>query len=100
MKKNQVILNSFFAIICAIFLSKTSFAEPANLTLVTKEAQAYHDSGAYQKELAHVIIRAHDFILKKTKANSHRTHPEKLAIVLDIDETSLSNYDKLVARHV
>ena len=99
MKKNQVILNSFFAIICAIFLSKTSFAEPPNLTLLTEEVQAYHDSGAYQKELAHVIIRAHDFVLSKTKKNNHSAHPQKLAIVLDIDETSISNYDKLVARH-
>ncbi len=99
MKTNQVILNAFFAIICAVFLSKTSFAEPANLTLLTEEVQAYHNSGAYQKELAQVVIHAHDFVIHRIRTNTHGAHPEKLAIVLDIDETSLSNYNNIVARH-
>ena len=98
-KKNQVMLNTFFAIICAIFISKTSFAEPANLTRLTEEIQVYHNSGAYQKELTATLDRAHHFVVNRVNLNNHHTHPKKLAIVLDIDETSLSNYNKLVARH-
>lgn len=98
-KKNQIILNSFFAIICAIFLSKTSFAEPQNLTTLIEEIQTYHDSGAYQKELTHVITHAGHYVTKRAEANAHSAHPEKLAVVLDIDETSLSNYNFIAARH-
>ena len=89
---------TFFAVICAFILNKSSFAEPANLTLLTEKIQAYHDSGAYQKELKHVMTRAHHFVVNRVQANAHHTPHEKLAIVLDIDETSLSNYDKIVAR--
>ena len=71
MKKNQMVINTLFAVICAIFLNTASFAEPTNLSHLKEKIQAYHDSGAYLKELA---------------------------IVLDIDETSLSNYDKIVSR--
>ena len=98
-KKNQVLLNTFFAVICAFILNKESFSEPANLGLLIKEVQVYHDSGAYQNELAGVIKQAKTFMTHRTKTNADSNHPEKLAIVLDIDETSLSNYNKMVARH-
>ena len=99
MKKNLMIIHTLFAVIFAIFLSKTSFAEPTNLGLLIEEVQVYHDSGAYQKEVSHVIAQAHDFMINRTKRNAHSAHPEKLAIVLDIDETSLSNYDQMASRH-
>lgn len=89
----------FFAVICAVFLSKTSLAEPANLALLTKEVQAYHDSGAYQKELAQVIDQAHHFVVERANSNERSAHPQKLAIVLDIDETSLSNYNSMITHH-
>lgn len=74
------------------------FAEPANLGLVKKDVQAYHDSGAYNKELAHVIGQAHRYILNQAEINKRATVKKNLAIVLDIDETSLSNYKKMVKR--
>ncbi len=98
-KKNQVLLNTIFVVVCAIFLNKASFAEPANLQLLMKEVQVYHDSGAYQNELEHVIIRANQFMIQRTEANARSAHPKKIAVVLDIDETSLSNYHNMVARH-
>ena len=98
MKENNIVLNTFFAVVCAVFLYKTSFAEPANLGLLQKEVIAYHNSGDYQKELAQVISNADRFLIKSADINSHRLHPKKLAIVLDIDETCLSNYNRIVAR--
>ncbi len=98
MKKNRLIINTIFALVYAIFLNASAFAEPANLSLLKKEVQVYHDSGIYQKELANVITYAELFIIKSANANAHSAHPKKLTIVLDIDETSLSNYDNLVAR--
>lgn len=98
MKKNLLAINTFFAVICAVFIYKTSFAEPPNLELLKQKVVAYHDSGEYQKELAQAISRADHFIVDRAIANSKKQHPQKLAVVLDIDETSLSNYDKIVAR--
>lgn len=99
MRKNLLTLNTFFALVCAIFLNKPSFAEPANLGQLVQELQTYHDSGAYQKELTEAISRANAFILHRVEANAQRDQPQKLAIVLDIDDTSLSNYSKFAARH-
>lgn len=52
----------------------------------------YHDSGAYEADLASVDGAAEEYL------NAHLTHGSaKPALVLDIDETSLSNYASLVA---
>lgn len=80
------------------FLMVSVFAEPANLGLVKKDVQAYHDSGAYDKELAHVVEQAHRYIFNQIEINKRATIKKNLAIVLDIDETSLSNYKKMVKR--
>ena len=96
MKKNQLLFNTFFVLVFAVFLNKASFAEPLNVSQLKKEVQIYHDSGVYQQELAAVIDRAHQFLIERTKQNQSKS--EKLAIVLDIDETSLSNYDHIIAR--
>lgn len=98
MKKHRIVINTFFAVICAILINKTTYAEPANLSRLKQEIQAYHDSGAYHKELTQVMTHARDFIISRVEINAHDPHPAKLAVVLDVDETSLSNYDKMVAR--
>lgn len=85
---------SFFLPLLLGSLSFTSFSEPANLSLVKKEIQQYHDAGLYEKELTAAIEKAHSYIIEKARQNQDK----KLAIVLDIDETSLSNYDKMVKR--
>jgi predicted secreted acid phosphatase len=88
------LFKSFFCSIVLLILSIPSFAEPVNLSLVKKEIEQYHDAGMYEKELTEAIEKAHNFILEQSKLNKDK----KLAIVLDIDETSLSNYDKMVKR--
>jgi len=82
--------------ICAIFFSKYTWCEPPNLARLLKSVQEYHDSGAYNKELTTTIANAHKFILQRITNNLHQPHPQKLAIVLDIDETSLSSYANIV----
>jgi predicted secreted acid phosphatase len=82
----------FFIIFLGIFLSPLTFAEPPNLSIVLHELKIYHDSGAYAHDLNRVVQDAHRYILKEVSINNHRITPKKLAIVLDIDETSLSNY--------
>lgn len=87
------LLNSMFLLLSLIIGGK-SFSEPPNLTIVKQQAIQYHDNGQYQRELRQVNQQALDFI-----KNQIKTHPQKnYALVLDIDETCLSNYKNLLAR--
>jgi hypothetical protein len=85
---------------------------------LTSALRAYHDGGQYEADLSSVDSQAQSFMLgqakairqaKKRKCNSKskkgkkkgraaaKCTPPQLAIVLDIDETSLSNYTQLDA---
>jgi acid phosphatase len=97
-KINRFLFHSLLVATAAFLFQSQSFAEPRNISLLKEQVQSYHDSGAYQKEFSAVIIQAHDFVVRRTKDNAKSVHPKKLAIVLDIDETSLSNYHHLVKR--
>jgi acid phosphatase len=71
--------------------------------------KAYHDSGAYDQDLATVDGRAQDYLSERLfqhgvgpcKNGTIRTADhhgcERAALVLDIDETSLSNYANIAA---
>jgi predicted secreted acid phosphatase len=77
--------------------------------------RSYHDGGQYESDLSAVDGQARAFMLKQAKALRQKRKqrcaaktkkksraaakcaPLKLAIVLDIDETSLSNYTQLNA---
>jgi predicted secreted acid phosphatase len=78
--------------------------------------RTYHDSGAYESDLQNVDSQASSFMLGQAKALRQKKKrkcaargkkkgraaacaPPKLAIVLDIDETSLSNYTQLEANN-
>lgn len=98
MNRVQLIANTIFFTIC-VFLAPKTFAEPPNLALITNEVINYHDSGAYCKELTNTINNAKRYIVARAKANLANPHQEKLAIILDIDETSLSNYKYMYKRH-
>lgn len=83
--------------ICTL-TSQPAFSEPVNLSLVKTEVKSYYDSGLYHQELEKKIQEAQQYIEAQALANQHSKSPKKLAIVLDIDETSLSNYNKMVLR--
>lgn len=68
------------------------FAEPTNIQKCHDKLTQYHDSGVYMKEFNHVVKQAHDYIQKKVELNRKSQHPKRLALVLDIDETTISNY--------
>jgi len=51
----------------------------------------YHDSEKYEKEISAVIKQAKTYLKTRLAQKS----PKKLAMVLDIDETSLSNYNDM-----
>lgn len=85
----------FFSI---LVFNGCSYAEPSNLGLLRQTIETYHDSGAYEQELNYVSQQAIAFINMEVAKNQQRQHPKKLAIVLDIDETSLSYYSRMVPR--
>jgi len=70
------------------------YAEPTNLSVAKHQVVKYYNSGTYHKEIASVINKANQYIINQVKHNKRR---QKLAIVLDIDETSLSNYQNMYA---
>jgi predicted secreted acid phosphatase len=79
----------------AILNIQISYAtEPKNLALVEKGLIQYHDSHQYEKDTAAVINQAMQYL----KAIVAKNDPAqaKMALVLDIDETSLSNYQDMV----
>jgi acid phosphatase len=63
-------------------------AEPLNLSTAKAEVLRYVESGTYERDVAGVAAEAKAWI---TDRASQRRAGEKLALVLDIDETALSN---------
>lgn len=90
--------HAFIAVACALAIHSKSFAEPANLSQLKTEISAYHDSGAYEKEVDETLAPAVNYIIQRAQANEKSKKPQKLAIVLDIDETCLSNYNDIHLR--
>lgn len=68
--------------------------EPANLAVAKQNLKHYHDSGAYLDDIADTMQKAMRYLeLRVERADFKGKKP---AIVLDIDETSLSNYPDMV----
>ncbi|TWB42712.1 HAD family acid phosphatase [Nitrospirillum pindoramense] len=63
-----------------------------NLGVVKTQLVAYHDSGAYDRDLARVAGEAAAWIKARAATLPAGARP---ALVLDIDETSLSNWPQL-----
>jgi predicted secreted acid phosphatase len=97
MKYLAKIVPHLFLTLNLIFMATASFSEPQNMGLLKKEIKYYHDSGLYEKELEQKIAEAQQYILEQAQLHQ-RKNETKLAIVLDIDETSLSNYDHIIER--
>lgn len=70
-------------------------AAPANVgdAAAAAAAMAYHDNGSYDRDLRSVIHEASEWVRLRA------SHVSKPAIVLDIDETSLSNWPEIAANH-
>jgi predicted secreted acid phosphatase len=85
---------------CLIISSNVFCTEPPNLGLIETEVVTYHDSGAYMRDFAIKIAEIETYLTAQIANYKDKEKPQKkLAIVLDIDETSLSNYDQMVKRH-
>jgi acid phosphatase len=85
-----VLLASLCAIARADVVTPPAAHEPENLAVAVDVLQNYYQSGRYMADIQYVDRQAE-------KALSSHSAGGKLALVLDIDETSLSNWDEMVA---
>jgi predicted secreted acid phosphatase len=99
MKQRLTVLQLILMTISLTLFSQGLFSEPPNLSLLNKVVIDYHDSGLYQQEIDSRIQQARQYILQQVAINQKNSHPRPLALILDIDETSLSNYDAMVKRN-
>ena len=98
MRHFRLVTNLLFALLCVAFVSAKSYAEPQNLAALKEELHEYYQSGAYEKEIQEVADKANRYITEEAISNENAQHPKKLAIVLDIDETSLTYYPQIKKR--
>jgi hypothetical protein len=65
------------------------FEQPANISGLKDQLAYYKCSGAYEREFKRVIEEAISYLQERAKRGG------QLALVLDIDETSLSNWEEM-----
>ena len=68
--------------------ARVAAVEPANLEPHKKEITRYIESGEYRANVAEVALKATNYVAKRA---AKAIPGQKLAIVFDIDETTLSN---------
>lgn len=66
--------------------------EPSNLFDVKQNLVTYQEKGEYASDLQTQVDKARQYLALRITENNQKTDKQKLAIVLDIDETTLSNY--------
>lgn len=71
---------------------------PENLSIHKGRLIEYHDSGQYYGDISSVTQRALYYLKFRINQNKRLKQPKKLAVVFDIDETALTNYDDM--RHL
>lgn len=88
------LLYGFFLSVLLFGFIGTGFAkEPVNIETARLNIIRYHDSGAYESDINKIITQALNYL--EWRLTQQPTNG-KLAIVLDVDETCLSNYKHLV----
>jgi predicted secreted acid phosphatase len=82
-------------LLLGVFIILNAKATPTNLDVYKQVIIHYYNSGQYFSELAKVSQQAEQYLLYRVYKNHHSNKPQQLAIVFDIDETALSNYQNL-----
>lgn len=91
------VLGALVLVFMGFGIGAASFArEPVNLDFRKQEIVRYHDSGAYAYDIHVVIAQARAYLGQRAAENARDGNGAKLALALDIDETSLSNWASLM----
>ena len=89
----------FFSVLVLLLITPCFAGEPQNLYFFKQKLTQYHDSGQYEYDIDHVAYNAENYLKKRIQENRVAPHPQKLAIVFDLDETLLSNYADLSSHY-
>ncbi len=82
--------HSYVTTLLAAALAIAAAGQPANVGDARLAARKYHDSGAYDRDLESAATKAERWLERRAPAV---TRP---ALVLDIDETALSNWEVIL----
>lgn len=84
----------FFAssLLIASLPHHTHAQEPQNLHIQKQALINYFENGEYETDLSKSVGEARQYLALRITENTQKKSKQKLAIVLDIDETTLSNY--------
>lgn len=77
------------------FVVGLAAGEPSNLSVLKQEIVAYVESGEYAAEVEAVVAPAREFLAERV---ARKAPGERLAAVLDIDETAISNFAQMRAQ--
>lgn len=80
--------------LCLFMLSAYAF-QPMVLTQAKDQVDEYYLSGQHEVEVQQIVNQAKAFLQLAVTQNSASPHPKKLAMVLDIDDTSLNNFNQM-----
>jgi acid phosphatase len=69
--------------------------EPVNLSVAKRTVAVYVNSGNYNREIAEVALQANKYLAKRILKGAKGD--KKLAVVFDIDETTLTNLGHMMA---
>lgn len=69
--------------------------EPVNLSVQKRSVLRYVNSGSYNREIAEVALQANKYLAKRIIKGAK--DGKKLAVVFDIDETTLTNLSHMMA---
>ena len=95
MNKTKAVI---ITILLITFIPLTGYAkEPPNIGLLKLALIRYHDSGKYEHDINQVMVKARAYLKKRVTANNCHNLKKKLAIIFDLDETLISNYDSMIA---
>jgi len=77
----------------AFAVGPVTAVEPTNLSTAKQQVAYYVASGEYGKEVARVAADANQYLIRRIPKGIPKSakHSRKLAVVFDIDETTLSN---------
>lgn len=97
MYKKIVSLTICLLVLSISFSSISSAKEPKNLAVIKANLIQYYDSGEYKKDQAKIIGQAMQYLKARLAREKKSSSHKNFAIVLDVDETALSNYPNLRA---
>jgi predicted secreted acid phosphatase len=87
---SRTIFPRVYLIVLTLALTGSSLAqEPLNLSTAKRDVMAYVESGAYGKELVKIAMEANKHIIRRAARGAKEG--QKLAVIFDIDETTLTN---------